>query len=119
MWCTQRFAIIADSTIQNIIVCDNYYVANDIAREAFGENACAIDVSAYAVGIGDTFDSKANKFYRDEEEIEPEESIESKLARLEQAIDTLVETNVKSGLLSTKEGSALFSKAYTKSNSTK
>jgi len=81
MWCTQRFAFLNDSnTIQNIIVCDDYSVANEIAKNIYGDDGYAIDVTNYAVGIGDEY--RDGNFYRDGVLIEPEPSIEDKLARL-------------------------------------
>ena len=38
MWCNQIFSLINDNKIQNTIVCDNYEVANQIARTTYGDN---------------------------------------------------------------------------------
>ncbi len=52
MWCNQIFSLINNNEIQNIIVCDNYEVANQIARIQFGESAVAIDTTHYPLNIG-------------------------------------------------------------------
>lgn len=62
MWCNQIFAQINDNKIQNIIVCDNYEMANYLARCTYGENAIAVDTTLYPVGIGDLYED--GKFYR-------------------------------------------------------
>jgi hypothetical protein len=52
MWCNQIFSLIKDEVVQNIIVCDNYEVANQIARIQYGEDAVAIDTTHYPLSIG-------------------------------------------------------------------
>lgn len=52
MWINQIFSLINENEIQNIIVCDNYEVANQIARASYGETAYAVDTTLYPVGIG-------------------------------------------------------------------
>lgn len=52
MWTNQIFSLIKDQTVENIIVCDNYEVANQIARLQYGEDAIAIDTTQYPLGIG-------------------------------------------------------------------
>lgn len=52
MWVNQIFSLIQDGTIQNIVVCDNYTVANDLARLTYGEDAIAVDTTLYPVSIG-------------------------------------------------------------------
>ncbi len=80
MWCTQNFAIIANERVENVMVCDDYDVANQLARSMCGENAIAIDVSHIAVEVGDTY--RNGQFFRGEEAIEPERSIEDRLNEL-------------------------------------
>lgn len=51
MWCNQIFSLISENQIQNIIVCDNYEIANQIARMNYGDNAYAVDTTQYPVSI--------------------------------------------------------------------
>lgn len=55
MWLNQIFSLINEDVIQNIIVCDDYTVANDLARLTYGEDAIAVDTTLYPVSIGDKF----------------------------------------------------------------
>ena len=57
MWCNQIFSLIHENTIKNIIVCDNYEMANQIARDQFGEDAFANDTTLYPVSIGDLYNN--------------------------------------------------------------
>lgn len=56
MWCNQIFSLIKPvdgvNEIQNIIVCDNYEVANQIARLNYGGDAYAVDTTYYPLTIG-------------------------------------------------------------------
>lgn len=52
MWCNQIFSLISGDTIQNIIVVDNYELANQIARIQYGDDAIAVDSTFYPVSIG-------------------------------------------------------------------
>lgn len=52
MWCNQIFSLINEDTVQNIIVCDNYETANQIARDYYGDNAIAVDTTQYSLNIG-------------------------------------------------------------------
>lgn len=59
MWCNQIFALIAmqeqAGQVQNLIVCDNYELANQLAREYYGEAAIALDTTQYPLKIGDLY----------------------------------------------------------------
>ena len=89
MWCTQNFAFIADAVIKDIVVCDDYNVANQLAQNIYGLNAIALDVTHYAVQKGDAYLN--NKFYRDGEEIFPLPTVEDRLNELEASETTLEE----------------------------
>ena len=58
MWLNQVFSLIQPiegvNTVQNIIVCDNYTVANELAKLSYGEEAYAVDSTRYPVTFGDT-----------------------------------------------------------------
>lgn len=48
----QVFAQIYEGQVKNIIVCDNYEMANYIVRATYGDNAFAVDCLQYPCGIG-------------------------------------------------------------------
>ena len=52
MWCNQIFSLISNETVENIIVCDNYEVANQLARNIYGDKAYAVDTTQYPLEIG-------------------------------------------------------------------
>ena len=52
MWCNQIFSLIKDNIVRNIIVCDNYEVASQIARTQYGDDAFAVDTTQYPLSIG-------------------------------------------------------------------
>lgn len=52
MWCNQIFSLIKDNEIQNIIICDNYEVANQISRMQYGDDAYAVETTQYPLSIG-------------------------------------------------------------------
>ena len=63
----QVFAHILDNKIKNAIVCDNYEVANQLARSIYGQNAIAVECTQYPCGIGDFY--IGNSFhYRDKDD---------------------------------------------------
>ena len=63
----QVFAHILDTQIKNVIVCDNYEVANQLARAIYGQNAIAVECTQYPCGIGDYYVD--NSFhYRDKDD---------------------------------------------------
>lgn len=57
----QVYAIVFEEIVQNIIVCDNYELANQIARGTYGDSAVAVDCLQYPCMIGGTY--KDGKFY--------------------------------------------------------
>lgn len=50
----QIYAIIKKETIDNIIVCENYTIANDLAK-MIDKESIAVDVTYYPVRIGDKY----------------------------------------------------------------
>lgn len=52
MWCNQIFSLINENEVQNIIVCDNFEVASQIARMQYGDDAIAVDTTQYALNAG-------------------------------------------------------------------
>ena len=58
----QVYAMIDDQgNVLNVAVCDNYELANQLAREVYGEDAIAVDCLQYPCGIGDKYIN--NRFY--------------------------------------------------------
>lgn len=51
----QIFAQIVGEDIKNIMVCDNYELANQLSRMVYGDEAYAEECTQYPVGIGDKF----------------------------------------------------------------
>ena len=58
----QVYAMIdGQGNVLNVAVCDNYELANQLAREVYGEDAIAVDCLQYPCGIGDKYID--NRFY--------------------------------------------------------
>lgn len=55
MWCKQTFAVIKEETVKNDMVCDNYELANQLARDTYGAEAIAVDSTQYPISIGDKY----------------------------------------------------------------
>lgn len=51
----QVYAQIYNETVQNVIVCPDYEMANYLARCAYGEAAFAVDCLQYPCQIGDKY----------------------------------------------------------------
>lgn len=87
-----------DYEIMNIIVCDNYEVASQIAKATLGEDAIAIDTTLYPVAIGDTYhddnfyDSEGNIIPRNPTEAEEIATLKSTIARQNATISELQTT---------------------------
>lgn len=60
------YAQIYNGKVENTFVCDNFELANLIARCAFGDEAFAIEISQYPTQIGDSY--RDGSFYRTNEE---------------------------------------------------
>lgn len=57
----QIYAEIWQETVQNVMVCDNYELANYLAKCSYGEDAFAVDCLQYPCCIGDKY--KAGVFF--------------------------------------------------------
>lgn len=104
MWCNQIFSLLSitneettEYTVRNIIVCDNYEVASQIARSAYGDAAIAVDTTQYALSIGDTYNG--GKFYNGSDEVKrnPTEAekiteMTNKMTSMQNVIETQSET---------------------------
>lgn len=52
----QVYAIInSEEVVQNVMVCENYEEANQIARAVYGDEAIAVDCLQYPCGPGDRY----------------------------------------------------------------
>lgn len=51
-----KFALIHDNDVKNVFICENYELANQLARASFGAKAFAIDTTRYDTKIGDTYE---------------------------------------------------------------
>ena len=55
MYVKQTFAIIYGETIKQDIVCDNYELANQLARNVYGPDAIAVESTQYPISEGDKY----------------------------------------------------------------
>ena len=67
----QVFAQISEGTVQNIMVCADYELANYLTRCTYGDEAFAVDCLQYPCSIGDEYHD--NKFYKVSEDGEETE----------------------------------------------
>lgn len=58
----QIYAQIQSDEVKNVIICDNYELANYLARATYGQDAFAVDCTQYPCGIGDIYQN--GTFYR-------------------------------------------------------
>lgn len=70
----QVYAEISENMVKNVMVCDNYEMANYIARCTYGDSAFAVDCLQYPCSIGDAYHD--GKFWR----IDPETKQETEIA---------------------------------------
>lgn len=49
------FALIYNETVMNVMVCENYQVADDIAKGSYGDTAIAVECSQWACEMGDKY----------------------------------------------------------------
>lgn len=67
----RKYAQIYNGKVENTFLCDNYELANVIARCAFGNDAFAVEIEQYAVQCGDLYHN--GSFWRVNEEGAKEE----------------------------------------------
>ena len=70
----QVYALIFEEKVHNICVCDDYEMANYIARASYGNSAFAVDCLQYPCTIGDSY--RNNTFYHVDEETGEEKEVE-------------------------------------------
>lgn len=87
----QVFAIVHEEIVQNIIVCDNYELANQIARGTYGNEAIAVDCLQYRCFKDCKY--KDGKFYDlEDKEIPYVPTQEQQVATLQQMNKILYKT---------------------------
>lgn len=87
----QVFAQIYEGEIKNIIVCDNYELANWLTRSSYGNESLAIDCLYYPCTVGDKYHE--NKFYRVQEDGKEVELLA--LPSEEQEIQNMKKSNIE------------------------
>lgn len=88
----QIFAQISEGTVQNIMVCADYELANYLTRCTYGDEAFAVDCLQYPCSIGDNYhDGKFWSVADDgtETEIEYVPTQEQQVANLQYSNDEL------------------------------
>lgn len=94
MYIKQTFALIKGEVIKQDIVCDNYEMANQLARRVYGEDAIAVDSTQYPVSEGDYY-IDGNFYFKDKKTLAPlektlqeqiEEILERKMRELEEVM---------------------------------
>lgn len=99
----QVYALISEEKVKNVCVCDNYEMANHIARATYGKSAFAVDCMQYPCTIGDTY--KSGTFYRKDSETGEETAIEYVPTNEEQLASLQEElTNTQLALIELYEG---------------
>jgi len=88
MYTKQTFAIIKDEIIKQDIVCDNYELANQLARRVYGDDAIAVDSSQYPVGEGDYY-INGNFYFKDKKTLVTRENT------LEEQMDAILDRKLK------------------------
>ncbi|WP_313069725.1 hypothetical protein [Lacrimispora sp.] len=52
-----RYALVHDGFVKNKFECENYELANVLARASFGDEAFAVETTRYATIIGDKYEN--------------------------------------------------------------
>ena len=52
-----KFALIYENEVKNVFICENYELANQLARASYGNNAFAEETTRYASAIGDKYEN--------------------------------------------------------------
>lgn len=85
-----RFALIYENEVKNIFICENYELANQLARASFGDEAFAVETTRYASGIGNKYENGI--FYKiledgTKKQIEYIPTAEDKIIELQSKLD--------------------------------
>lgn len=59
-----KFALIYENEVKNVFICENYELANVLARASYGDEAFAVEATRYATTMGDKYENGIfyNKF---------------------------------------------------------
>jgi predicted DNA-binding protein YlxM (UPF0122 family) len=52
-----KFALIYENEVKNVFICENYELANQLAKAGFGDEAFAKETTRYASAIGDKYEN--------------------------------------------------------------
>lgn len=52
-----KFALIYENEVKNVFLCENYELANVLARASFGNDAFAVETTQYASQMGDKYEN--------------------------------------------------------------
>lgn len=93
----RSYAQIYENIVKNIMVCENYELANYVTKATYGDQAFAVDCTQYNCKIGDLYHN--NNFYyvsEDGKEIQVEyiPTQEQKISILEYELNTQTEYNL-------------------------
>ena len=82
------YAQIKENKVKNIMVCDNYELANNQTRLVYGDDAVAVNCTNYRVHIG--YQYKDGSFLDDKGEIvEREKTFEEEILSITKKVDNL------------------------------
>ena len=87
------YAQIWEGKVQNIIVCDNYEMANYLSRMSYGEEGFAVECSRYACTLGDFYHDGA--FWRRD----PETGEESEVKRIPTSEEQVAKLEAENAVL--------------------
>jgi hypothetical protein len=95
MYVKQTFAIIQGETVKNDIVCDNYELANQLARSVYGEDAIAVESTQYPISVGDNYRDGVF-YYKNSENVIPRQNTGEENALLAVEKVTELESDIAS-----------------------
>jgi hypothetical protein len=95
MYAKQTFAIIQGETVKNDIVCDNYELANQLARSVYGEDAIAVESTQYPISVGDNYRDGVF-YYKNSENVIPRQNTGEENALLAVEKVTELESDIAS-----------------------
>lgn len=99
------FAQVSDGVVQNIMVCENYPMADYLTKCTYGDEAFAVDVLQYNTGIGDLYHD--GFFWRVDEETGEETQIPYTPTQEQQVAALTLENEETTLLLSDMIGGSL------------
>jgi hypothetical protein len=86
----QVFAQISERVIKNIIVCDDYDMANWLAKAQYGDNGFAVNCYNYPCKIGDRYDGGFFYDKETDEKLDPINTSEMQIKNLSAKIEYLL-----------------------------